>query len=221
MIDSQPPDSAYPPVVEYIARRISVAEDALDEVVSNPDRPNNWISCELATLQIRMVCELMLLGSVLAHMHEGEQDIDDRKWRPKDAFYEINSVNVHPLPMPVDIILNGKGPGAHHVEPVSKPISFEAISKIYGICGDMLHAPTARNVVKANLPSYDVAQLQRWLTGLKRIITGHALMLPQRKRVLICAWSGAANDTPSCFLLESLGQSTLNLSKLPDFDLFS
>jgi len=214
----QPIESAYPSVMEYISQRISAAENAIDEVVCNPGHQNSWISCELATIQIRMICELIMLGSVLAHIQSGEE-LDDRKWRPKEAFGELDRVNSHPLPIPVELIYDANGPGAHQANPVSKPLPLNAISKIYGICGDLLHIPTARRVMEAKRPSYDLDQLQRWLTGLKRIIVGHALMLPERRRVLLCTWSGLAGEVPKCVLLDAMGESTFDLSKLAEFDL--
>lgn len=215
--DVPPIDSAYPPVIESIARRISAAEDALDEVRCNPDHPQNWISCELATLQIRMICELLLLGSTLAHLKEGGKELDDRKWRPKEAFGQLDRINAHPLQVPVEVLRTDQG--GPQISPISKPLPFEAISKVYGICGDLLHVPTARQVLKASLPVYDVEQLQKWLAGLKRVIVSHALMLPERKKVLLSIWSGLPDETPKCFLLNAMGESTLDLNQYPDFDL--
>jgi hypothetical protein len=216
----EPAESAYPIVLEDISRRISAAENAIDEVICNHGHQNNWISCEIIVLQIRKICELILLGSTLVHLNEGGDILNDNKWRPKDAFSELDKVNSHPLPLPVDVQIDKNGPGAHHAVPLSKPLPFAAISRIYGICGDLLHVPSARQVMKAKLPSYDVGQLQHWLSGLKRLMLGHALMLPEREKILLCIWSGVAGEKPSCFLLDASGPSTLNLSKFPDFDLF-
>jgi hypothetical protein len=206
-------------VIEAIALRLIAAENALDEVACNPAHSNSFISCELAVLQIRLICELILLGSTLAHQNEGGKVLDDRKWRPKHAFGELQKLNDHPLPFPVKIYADKNGSGSHHADPVSKALPYEILSQIYGLCGDLLHAPSARQVVKANIPSFDISLLQRWLAGIKQLIVGHALMLPERKKILLCSWSGIADQKPSCFVLDAEGPSTLDVDGLPDFNL--
>ena len=214
----EPLESAYPSVMEDFARRVLVAENALDEVLKNPGHENNWTSCELAVVQIRKICELVLLGSTLAHLDHGEM-VDDRKWRPKDVFAELDQVNEHPLPIPITIEIDKNGPGAHHANPTSKPLTIASLSRVYGVCGDLLHVPSARQVIKEKLPTFDVGLLLEWLDGLRWLLIGHALMLPHRQKILVCTWDGTASATPKCILLEAQGESTLDVSSLPEFSL--
>ncbi len=215
---AEPLESAYPSVMEDFARRVLAAENALDEVLKNPGHENNWTSCELAVVQIRKICELVLLGSTLAHVDHGEA-IDDRKWRPKDVFAELDQVNAHPLPIPIVIEIDKNGPGAHHAIPKSKPLMIASLSKVYGVCGDLLHVPSARQVISERMPAFDVGLLNSWLAGLKALLMGHALMLPNRQKILICTWDGKVPAEPKCFMLEAQGESTLDVSCLPEFGL--
>jgi hypothetical protein len=173
--------SAYVAVAEKLAERICVAEDALRQVVNKPANPLNWVGCEVATMQIRLVCELLLLGSTVAHLKEGQQTLSEKKWRPKDAFFQLDKISEHPLPIPIKVELNKNGEGQHHVDPISKPVPFDALAEIYGRCGDLLHVPTAKQAFDGKLPEFDVELLTRWIEGFKKLVCAHVLMLPKRE----------------------------------------
>jgi len=212
-------ESLYLPVLEAIVARLSVTGGALDHIEQNWADGSAYQACELVTLNLRLVCELILLGSVAAHVHDAGLSLSDTKWRPKDAFAELAKVNEHPLPFPIALHLNKNGIGQHHADPVSQPISYVALSRVYGVCSDLLHAPTLRSVVDGRLPSFDVAQLRQWHTGFMEIMKAHALMLPERKIILLCCWSGKADEKPMSFKLNAMGPSSLDIAALPEFSL--
>lgn len=218
-MDSGSVESLYLPVVESIVQRILIAEDALRQVEADSKNPISFVGCEVAVLQIRMICELLLTGSTAALLHEAGIKVSDTKWRPKDAFLELAKVSPHPLQVPISIELNKHGEGQHHIVPKSQPIRFEALSEIYGRCGDLLHVPTVRQIVAARLPEFDVSMLRRWLGGLKEIAMAHALMLPERQVVMLALWSGDTASKPEAFRLDAAGPSTLNMAAYPEFSL--
>ena len=213
-------ESAYPAVMEDVARRIIAAEKSLAEVSENHGHPFAWVGCEVAVVQLRKICELFLLGSTIAHLEDGQADLDAKKWRPKDAFIQLEGASEHGTQLPVEIQFDHNGPGAHHITPKSGPMSYQALKVIYGICGDLLHVPTAQQVFKGKLPSFDVDQLTRWLAGLKELAQAHVLMLPHRKRVYLCFWDGSLEKSPELVLLSAEGESTLKLEDYPNFSLF-
>lgn len=213
-------ESLYLPVVESVVQRILVAEDALAQVERTPGNPLNFVGCEIAVLQVRMICELFLLGSTATHLHEAGLEISDTKWRPKDTFAQLNKLNEHPLPLPVEVQLHARGEGQHHLVPKSQPVPFEALSRIYGICGDLLHVPTVRQITTNRLPEFDVAQIWTWLKGFREIAMGHALMLPERQVVMFCVWSGLQENRAEAFRLDAVGPSTMDISTYPPFTLF-
>jgi len=212
-------ESKYPPVMEDMARRLVAAELSLAEIAADPENPYVWVCCEIVVLQLRKMCELLLLGSTLAHAFEGGLDLSLKKWRPKDAFGQLEKVSEHPLPMHVTVDLDKHGPGQHHLTPVSQPLTYEALGYVYGTCGDLLHVPTGAQVLKGKLPSFDVDLLRRWVAGFKQITCNHVLMLPKREKILFCRWSGEKGAPPSLVLMEAKGPSTMKLDDYPPFDL--
>lgn len=212
-------ETIYLLVMEDAVRRLGVAADALRQVRANPSNANNFAGCEVAAIQIRKVCEALVLGVTACHMIDDKHVVSDRKWRPKDAFQELEQINEHPLPVPVEVILDHAGPGQHHVVPQSKPMPFSTLSRIYGICGDLLHVPTLRQVVKGRLPEFDVPLLLDWIGGFSALVRGHALMLPKREIVMLCIWNGSFETKPEVYRLDAVGDSTLDLDKLCEFEL--
>ncbi len=212
--------SLYAPVIEAIIQRIRIAEDAIERVEADTANSLALGWCEIAVLQVRMICELLLLGATAAHLHEGEVAVSDTSWRPKVVFQELSKVNEHPLPIPVEIHFNEDGPTPHHVTPISKPMDFQNLSKIYGICGDLLHVPSVRQVLTNRMPAFDLGQISGWISGFRRLMMAHVLMLPERQVILLFWWSGTTEDAPQGFRLDAEGPSTLNVDALPEFNLF-
>jgi hypothetical protein len=212
-------ESLYLPVVESIVQRILIAEDALRQVESDSANAIMFVGCEVAVLQIRMICELLLVGSTAAHLHEAGVSISATKWRPKDAFLELAKVNAHPLQVPVAIELHKNGIGQHHIIPKSQPLKFEALSEIYGRCGDLLHVPTVRQISEARLPEFDLGVLWRWLNGFREITMAHTLMLPERQIIMLAIWSGDPQSKPEAYRLDAAGPSTFDIHAYPEFSL--
>lgn len=212
--------SAYLPTCIAITERLCVAHEAYVDATSAPNASNAWQRCEQATLHLRMVCELILLGSTASHILDGGVELKDTEWRPKHAFYNLRQFNEHPLPMPVRVHFNEHGAGQHHVEPLSKPVDFNRLSKVYGMCGDLLHVPTLRQVLEDRKPEFDLDFIGQTLSGLGQLMMSHTLMLPERKVVMLCVWSGEASDEPQIFRMDAQGDSAFDQTLLPEFNLF-
>src|SRR5436305_1214224 len=123
-------ESEYPSVMENAVSRLIAAERSHDELIANPTHPEAWKNCDFIALQVRKLCELMLLGSTLAHWREGTAQINPNKWRPKEAFGELSQLSAHPLQVPVTMETHHSGQGHHHVTPLSKPIPFGTLNSI-------------------------------------------------------------------------------------------
>lgn len=212
-------DSEYPRVMKSITDRIVASSVAMDAMEKSPASPHNWAHLDFVTLQVRKICELILLGSSLAHLREGKSDIDPRKWRPKDAFAQLKKLSEHPLPIPLASQVSVHATGAKQLMPASKPMPFSVLSEIYGHCGDLLHVPSAEKVLEERITPFDWTRFRRWVDGFSRLVSGHVLMLPSLDKIVLCTWSGVATEEPNVYLLEGAGPSTFDLKSLPDFEL--
>lgn len=218
---TEPVSSSYSVAIKTIAMRLLAAEKVLDELAKNPEDPFALQGCELAALQIRLVCELLMLGCQMAHLEDAGAEIANNKWRPVDAYAQLKDLSDHALPMPVVVEYNKNGEGWHHIEPTSKPIPFSRISKLYGICGDLLHAPTIKKVLSGKMPEFDVDLMRSWVFDLKQLIQSHTLMLPERKIIFLSLWEGTFEHEPELYRLDAAGESTFDLTKYPDCELLA
>lgn len=214
-------EMAYPSVAMEITKRLLVCEEALTSLSAEPSRDDAWISADLVTLQIRKICEMLLLGSSLAHLFGGFDNFDLKNWHPKDAFAELGKINEHPLPVPIVLPFHTLPTGERQIIPSSKPMPFSLLSSVYGRCGDLLHVPTAEKVLKGKVSPFDIGRFIKWVSGLKRLMSGHVLLLPEMQKILLCLWKGSRSEEPNIYLMEADGPSTFDIAKLPDFDLFN
>lgn len=211
----------YQSVTFEIARRLVVCDRALVALATEPDYEDNWIRADLVTLQVRKVCEMLLLGSSLAHLHEEKYEINSRKWRPKDSFGELLRVNDCPLPMPIELGGIDAVTGKRRIKPLSRPMPFDTLSAIYGHCGDFLHVPSAEKVLKGKVSPFDTSRFREWVSGLKRLICGHLLILPDFEKIILCLWGDNSLEWPKAYLMEPSGPSTHEFGKLPEFSLLT
>lgn len=219
MTEKNAVESLYLPVCQAIAHRLMIADEALNRVEADPQGKLAQGAFETAVLQTRLLCELFLLGAVAAHLVEGGLNISKNEWRPKLVFQELSKFNDQPLPIPVDLQLNKRGFGSHHVQPKSGALSFQNLSKVYGLCGDFLHIGTVGQVIKGKTAILNFDQLKQWLNDFHMLLMGHILMLPERQLVLLTVWSGDFDESPSVYKLEADGQSTFDAGTLPEFSL--
>ena len=214
-------ETAYPSVINEMSQRILVCEGLLIDLAQNHSRPDAWMGSDLVTLQMRKFCEMMMLGSAFAHLWDGQSDFALNTWHPKDTFGELKELSDHPLPMPIDLEFYTHENGARQMVPTSKPMPFSVLSGIYGRCNDLLHLPSVAKVLKNKVQPFDIGQFQSWVAGFKRLLRGHVLMLPNRNKLLLCVWSGNADERASVYVMEADGPSTFSHNGLPDFELLS
>ena len=214
------PDSMYPVVMNSIAGRLGACHDAMKIIENEPEKEDNWVRLDFITLQIRKICELFLLGSTLSHIGEGSAKIDPRKWRPKDAFSQLNQASDHPLPVPLRSEIDRDPTGLRQLQPATKPIPFQLLSAVYGHCGDLLHVPSADKVLKEQITPFDTRKFRGWIDGFAQLLAAHALMLLEFHRILVCTWSGDPRTPPNIILLEADGPVSFNVENLPEFNLF-
>lgn len=210
----------YPTVMSSIAGRLLASHKMLCLMGDEPHDQENWLRVDAVALQVRKVCELFLLGSTLAHLHEGST-LDPKKWRPKEAFAELSKFNPNPLPLPLDPKVQVRADGIKQMLPASKPMPLGVLSAIYGQCGDILHVPSALKVLDEKVTPFDWTKYRRWVDGFSQLLSSHLLLLPDIRRVLLCTWSGLAGNEPHIALAEGSGEAILLDEALADFSLIS
>ena len=68
--------SNYPTVMQSIRGRLVAANESLSQIEQNREALDNWKHLDFIVLQVRKTCELIMLASSLAHLDEGETQIN-------------------------------------------------------------------------------------------------------------------------------------------------
>ncbi|MCX8475272.1 MAG: hypothetical protein MT490_05680 [Sphingomonas sp.] len=204
----------YANFITEIFRRLDAVDDSITELKANSDHPNCWQNCDFCWFQIRKICEYLTLAVVAAHHFDGHPISSLSKWRPKELLADVARLSEHPTPVAIADLLAVGPDGGRQFTPVAKPVRADLISQIYGRCSDILHVGSLDRILAEKLPTYEIAQLDRWLVGFRSLLSHHMLLLPGIKTVLICRSEGGER---MFFALASEG-AIFDTSHLPDFD---
>jgi hypothetical protein len=129
---------------------------------------------EYCFLQLRMLCELIALGCLVAH-----GDITKTKYFQRDA-YKADDImrrleELHPefYPFPVTPIFN---PGHVHLEPISSGfLTKPELISLYGRCGDVLHKGTLDRLISPKPLRMDYADIMDWGQKILNLLSSHRI----------------------------------------------
>ena len=211
-------ESNYVTAINSLCGRLSAADQSLAEIERGPNPSEHWKNLDFVALQVRKSCELILLSSALAHLDDGQAGIDARKWRPNDAFAQLSRVNDHAMPVPIRYHWSAPAAGQKQIVPISKALPFEILSKVHGLCGDLLHVPSAAKVLNETVSPFRVNVFRAWIDGLIKLSFSHVLMLSDIRRVIVYRRASMAVE-PESFVVEGEGAAMFDQTLLPEFDL--
>jgi hypothetical protein len=129
---------------------------------------------EYCFLQLRMLCELIALGCLVAH-----GDITKTKYFQRDA-YKADDIlrrleELHPefYPFPVTPIFN---PGHIHLEPITSGFLTKAeLISLYGRCGDILHKGTLDLLISPRPWRMDYTDIGEWGQKILNLLSSHRI----------------------------------------------
>lgn len=219
-MDAASIESHYPTVIHSLVGRLSAANSLLIQIDEDKENLQNWLRLDSVALQVRKVCELIVLGSTLAHLQEGTE-LDPKHWHPKDAFKELERFNQYPLPIPLQLYISVDEHGAMQFVPAMKPIPLSALNRVYGQCANILHVPSAQKVLEEKVVPFEWDKYRSWVDGFVRVIRSHALLLPSIQSLIVCQWSGVWGESPEITMATGNGEAVLNAGNLAAFDLLN
>lgn len=220
-VDANQMAAEYATFILEIFKRLDAVTKSIGEIEANPQHPDNWKNCDFCWFQIRKICEYLALAIVLAHYRDGDAINDLSKWRPSDLLKQAEKLNDHPTPIQISNELAANVEGGRQLNPIAKPINHKIVSTIYGKCNDLLHVGKLDRILKAELPVYDISQLQCWRDGFEGLLRNHVLMLPRLKRILVCLHEIGDARPPQIFLMEGEGEAIFVKDDLPEFTLLT
>jgi hypothetical protein len=137
------------------------------------------VAVELSYLQLRMVCELIALASVMAHGELGvalSAKIRDEN-RPGALLKMLETIHPECYPRPIKQILNAAGEPTHIDDIHTGFLTRDELPQLYGLCGNELHQGKLRRIGRHQRPEKSFKEILHWYEKILRLLGHHKIKL--------------------------------------------
>jgi hypothetical protein len=154
-------------------------------------------------LQLRMLCEVIALGCLVAHGDiKATQEARLRKQHKADLIIEeLDKLHADFYPYPVSLQITPGAPGTPgnlNLLDTTRPVLQKTeIRKLYGRCGDYLHRGTlktlltSRSHIALNSAQSDFPEIVGWTNKIIGLLDQHRIALIGHRAFMIVALSDA------------------------------
>lgn len=170
---------------EVMARYCALMEEIKDrtnaiQLVLGGKLPVHWrIGFELSYLQLRMVCELIALASVMAHGDLGvilNAKIKNED-RPGALLKMLEQIHPDCYPRPFKQILNSAGEVVRIDDIHSGFLTREELPQLYGLCGNELHKGKLHKIGRFPKPEKSQREILHWYGKVLWLLGNHKIKL--------------------------------------------
>jgi hypothetical protein len=131
---------------------------------------------EFCFLQLRMLCELIALGCLVAHgdIEETKAPALQKSYNAGDIVKSLEKLQPNFYPVPRKPVFS---PGHVHLEDYDREfLTKNELLSLYGRCGDVLHRGSLRRMLDPrNLSSTDFQDIQRWGQKILNLLSFHTI----------------------------------------------
>lgn len=147
-------------------------------------------------LQIRMMCELVALGCLVAHGEITKKPMME-EWSAGRTMSALSDLHPHFYPQPVKQTPT-KGPDGekgHHLQVFDSPLPRKAFLTLYGRCGEMLHRGSVRNLLKGQFPTqYNFPEIAAKGQRILDLLSNHILVMKSGDAMFVCMLANAEDN---------------------------
>ncbi len=190
--------SPYLGVMRDIKHRVLVVQAFLDGTASAIYVPTQ---VESMVLQIRMIMELIALGSLAANkeVFEAHSVKFTRHWEPSKILRDVGQLNPRFYPRPFRTAPMGLDGVIDHI-PVEGFLTKDELVQIHGRCGDLLHAknPFGKGADYAWFRS----MVPLWLEKVVKLLNNHEIYLLGDETMYVIQMSVEGSDDVHMTTLE-------------------
>jgi hypothetical protein len=162
--------------MEEIKRRNRTITEALSGSI--PPQPQIIVS-EICYLQLRLLCELIILGCAVA---QGElADLKAKRikktWHAAELAAKLQELHPDFYPVPGAQVLGGNGK-VERLETVKGGfLTLAQLRTLYAECGDRLHVGSLERVLNDRRPNIDLNRIRWWQDLIVRLLNHHQIQL--------------------------------------------
>ena len=165
---------------------------------------------EFSFLQLRMICEAIALGCLVAHSDiQATQTRGFRKlWSASEIIERLEKL--HPDFFPIPFEGRETSPGHFHfgLGPQSALTKADLL-KLYGKCGSVLHRGTRDRLGPAKAPTQaDFLDIAERTVALRNLLQNHFILMLGGQTVFVCEMGGGPLGTPKTSIGMAPGPST-------------
>lgn len=190
----------YVKVMEEIKRRTLVIGACLDGDVDIVGPPR----IELATLQLRMILELIALGSLAANKEVFEMHSMrfEKYWSPSNIIKDLEKINPDFYPVPFKARDKDEAGIIKHDAVIGDYMTKHELVKVHGLCGNVLHA---RNPFKEHIDHDEFAKdISIWIGKVVRLLNCHEIRLVGDDHIYVVNMTEDRKDAVFMYELEKV-----------------
>jgi hypothetical protein len=154
------------------ARRI----EAMNFILSGGTKLSEGIVRELCYLQLRMLCEGISLGCLVAHgdIVEAHTPKYEKEWSAEKIIKRLETLNPHFFPQQAEF-----GPGSITANTKPNALKKDELLDLYNKCGGFLHRGTLKKFTRANPlgERINVPDIVNWTQKIEDLLGCHVIPL--------------------------------------------
>lgn len=142
---------------------------------------------EFSYLQIRMVCELVALGCLVAHgdIQATKTKKLQKEWSAEKIIEQLETLHPYFFPQPVHQSVDGNH---HHLQGISPPsLTKDEFLRLYNECGDVLHRGSAKKLLGNTSVQVDYNSITALAQKLNDLLQIHIVVMLGGKTMFVCA----------------------------------
>ena len=179
-----PDKHAYLTIMEEIVFRTNVIEGLVSKEINMKYKATQ---IETMVLQVRMITELIALGSLAANKPVFEENLQKFKklYHPKDILRDLENLNPKFYPKPIiETKTKGDSQIGEFVPLASGFMTRDELIEVHGRCGNMLHAknPYGKGIDYSDYNHYE-KMVANWVNRIKTLLNTHLIKPLDQNRI--------------------------------------
>ncbi|MEQ9248654.1 MAG: hypothetical protein RLO21_21970 [Nitratireductor sp.] len=175
----------------HLMNEIKIRLRAIDMASSGRiNIPNGPFLREFCFLQLRMVCELISLGCLVAHgdIKEARTSKLEKEWSADRILRVLSKLHSDFYPTPV--IANKTPDGMQNFEAIydNGCLVQAELPSLYALCGRVLHRGSVKQLHSDRMPGqFDLDEIQTWTKKVVSLLDIHMIVHHDLQSIVICA----------------------------------
>ncbi|MDC8757842.1 hypothetical protein [Janthinobacterium fluminis] len=174
----------YSNVLNEVRTRINSFQTIIHGTASLPE----WLTAELLYLQLRMLCELVAVGCLVAHGEIEQEKLGQvlKRHEPGVMLKKLESLHPDFFPKPIKVTSTS---GSHHIDFIEDGfLTKNQFFELYAECHQHLHRGSVSHIYSLTNPKQPprVEDAVEWAKRLLTLLNTHHIVSSVKGKMLVC-----------------------------------